>query len=176
MFILITVFLMTLFAFIREKIILKSKIEKDFEMLRGNSFKHSEKKNELISKKKEVYSKRKGLQILNFAMFFVSTSFIIQLVFGNHKPFFWIYALVIGASVRYVNSGEISCDLKNPSEPSFLGKAERALLLFMINLHKKPPLLISILYLFITGFGLLFLYFILSPLTEQLYYIGRDLL
>ena len=72
--------------------------------------------------------------------------FIIQLVFGNHKPFFWIYALVVGASVRYVNSGEISCDLKNPSEPSFLGKAERALLLFMINLHKKPPLLISILY------------------------------
>jgi hypothetical protein len=161
---------MTLFAFIREKIILKSKIEKDFEILRGNSFKHSEKKNELISKKKEIYSKRKGLQILNFAMFFVSTSFIIQLVFGNHKPFFWIYALVIGASVRYINSGEISYDLKNLSEPSgFQGKAERVLLLFMINLHKKPPLLISILYLFITGFGLLFLYFILSPLAEQLH-------
>jgi hypothetical protein len=161
---------MTLFAFIREKIILKSKIEKDFEILRGNSFKHSEKKNELISKKKEIYSKRKGLQILNFAMFFVSTSFIIQLVFGNHKPFFGIYALVIVASVRYINSGEISYDLKNLSEPSgFQGKAERALLLFMINLHKKPPLLISILYLFITGFGLLFLYFIVSPLAEQLH-------
>ena len=59
MFILITVFLMTLFAFIREKIILKSKIEKDFEMLRGNSFKHSEKKNELISKKKKFTQKEK---------------------------------------------------------------------------------------------------------------------
>ena len=51
-------FFVVLFIFIREKNIIKSKIEKDFETLRENSFEHSENKNNLISKKKKFTLKK----------------------------------------------------------------------------------------------------------------------
>ena len=158
-------FFVVLFLFIREKNIIKSKIEKDFETLRENSFEHSENKNNLISKKKEIYFKKKSLQILNFAMFFVVIIVIIQIVFGSENPFFWIYTIAIGSLVKKVNSGEVSYELEKLAEANgFADKAERLLLLFVINLYKKPPLLITILCLLIIGFVLLFFNFILYPL------------
>ncbi|MDC1261736.1 hypothetical protein N8Z72_03460 [Polaribacter sp.] len=161
-------FFVVLFIFIREKNIIKSKIEKDFETLRENSFEHSENKNNLISKKKEIYFKKKSLQILNFAMFFVVIIVIIQIVFGSENPFFWIYTIAIGSLVRYVNSGEVSYELEKRAEANgFVDKVERLLLLFVINLYKKPPLLITILCLLIIGFVLLFFSFILNPLLED---------
>lgn len=161
-------FLVTLFLFIREKNIIKSKIEKDFETLRENSFEHSENKNNLISKKKEIYFKKKSLQILNFAMFFVLIIAIIQIVFESEDPFFWIYAIAIGSLVRYVNSGELLYDLEKRAEANgFVDKVERLLLLFVINLYKKPPLLITILCLLIIRFVLLFFSFILAPLLHD---------
>ncbi|WP_375240101.1 hypothetical protein [Aurantibacter sp.] len=161
-------FFVVLFLFIREKNIIKSKIEKDFETLRENSFEHSENKNNLISKKKEIYFKKKSLQILNFAMFFVVIIVIIQIVFGSENPFFWIYTIAIGSLVRYVNSGEVSYELEKRAEANgFVDKVERLLLLFVINLYKKPPLLITILCLLIIGFVLLFFSFILNPLLED---------
>ena len=163
-------FLVTLFLFIREKNIIKSKIEKDFETLRENSFEHSENKNNLISKKKEIYFKKKSLQILNFAMFFELIIAIIQIVFESEVllAIFCIYAIAIGSLVRYVNSGELSYDLEKSAEAnSFEDKVERLLLLFVINLYKKPPLLITILCLLIIGFVLLFFNFILYPLLDD---------
>ena len=161
-------FFVVLFIFIREKNIIKSKIEKDFETLRENSFEHSENKNNLISKKKEIYFKKKSLQILNFAMFFVVIIVIIQIVFGSENPFFWIYTIAIGSLVRYVNSGEVSYELEKRAEANgFVDKVERLLLLFVINLYKKPPLLITILCLLIIGFVLLFFSFVLNPLLED---------
>ena len=158
-------FFVVLFLFIREKNIIKSKIEKDFETLRENSFEHSENKNNLISKKKEIYFKKKSLQILNFAMFFVVIIVIIQIVFGSENPFFWIYTIAIGSLVKKVNSGEVSYELEKLAEANgFVDKAERLLLLFVINLYKKPPLLIAISCLLIIGFVLLFFNFILYPL------------
>ena len=158
-------FFVVLFLFIREKNIIKSKIEKDFETLRENSFEHSENKNNLISKKKEIYFKKKSLQILNFAMFFVVIIVIIQIVFGSESPFFWLYTIAIGSLVKKVNSGDVSYELEKLAEANgFADKAERLLLLFVINLYKKPPLLITISCLLIIGFVLLFFNFILYPL------------
>ena len=161
-------FFVVLFLFIREKNIIKSKIEKDFETLRENSFEHSENKNNLISKKKEIYFKKKSLQILNFAMFFVVIIVIIQIVFGSEIPFFWLYTIAIGSLVKKVNSGEVSYELEKRAEANgFVDKVERLLLLFVINLYKKPPLLITILCLLIIGFVLLFFSFILAPLLDD---------
>ena len=101
-------------------------------------------------------------------MFFVVIIVIIQIVFGSENPFFWIYTIAIGSLVRYVNSGEVSYELEKRAEANgFVDKVERLLLLFVINLYKKPPLLITILCLLIIGFVLLFFSFILNPLLED---------
>ena len=132
------------------------------ETMNGAEYLVHERKKDIIYYKKCIYLERKNLKIMNFAMFFISISFIIELVIGHYMiPFFGMYAFFVYFTYQIT---DLVREYDYVEDRSKL-KLERTLSHFIINLHlNKPPLLISILHLFITGFTYVIYQFILQKL------------